>query len=151
MGFSCGLQGNYTLSAANLNTFGDKVRISLEDLKLNITQDLRSNPVYTFTYDTTDEPNRFLLHFDDPNLGIGNQVAQDQVNVYSYGDRVYVSTSSTGDFSGNVFVYDLLGREIYQSKLSGNPLQAFSLPSLQGYYIVKVISNQGVASRKIFL
>jgi autotransporter-associated beta strand protein len=151
MGFSCGLQGTYTLSADNLNTFGDKVRISLEDLKLNITQDLRSNPVYPFTYDTLDDPNRFLLHFDDPDLGIGNQAAGDNVNVYSYGNRVYVSTSSAGDFSGNVFVYDLLGREMYQSKLSGNSLQAFCLPSLEGYYIVKVISNQGVASRKIFL
>jgi hypothetical protein len=152
MGFSCGLAGIYTLIANNVGSFEDGITITLEDIKLNTTQDLRSNPVYNFSYNPADDANRFILHFDNTTLGMQNQTAKENnVNAYTFGDRIYVSTSNTGDFSGNVYVYDLLGREMYQSKLSGNQLQGFCIPGLQGYYIVKVVSNQGTLNRKIFL
>ena len=62
MGFEPGATGSYTLSFDGLNSFDPTSYITLEDTKLNTYHDVRSGN-YTFTADSADGWNRFVLHF----------------------------------------------------------------------------------------
>ncbi len=62
LGFKCITQGDYSLEA-NFAEFDQSTGISLEDHELNVIQDLRQNPVYSFSSNTTYSSSRFTLHF----------------------------------------------------------------------------------------
>jgi hypothetical protein len=151
MGFSCGLPGQYTLTADSLGTFQNNIEISLEDLKLNKTRDLRLNREYTFNYDTLDNPNRFVLHFDNPSLGVEEIKIDNRLQIYSFGSSVYIKSTDGMVLSGDVFISDMIGRELYRGHLVSNTLNRITPVIDEGYYVVKVITNDGVYSGKIYL
>jgi hypothetical protein len=151
MGFSCGLPGQYTLTADSLGTFQNNIEISLEDLKLNKTRDLRLNREYTFNYDTLDNPNRFVLHFDNPSLGVEEIKIDNRLQIYSFGSFVYIKSTDGMVLSGDVFISDMIGRELYRGHLVSNTLNRITPVIDEGYYVVKVITNDGVYSGKIYL
>ena len=62
MGFEPGANGTYKLTFNGLNTFDPTSYIYLEDKALNIMYNVR-NGDYTFTADSADGWNRFVLHF----------------------------------------------------------------------------------------
>jgi len=62
MGFEPGANATFKLSFNGLNTFDATSYIYLEDKALNIMYNVR-NGDYTFTADSTDNWNRFVLHF----------------------------------------------------------------------------------------
>jgi hypothetical protein len=66
LGFSTTIPGTYKIIASNFNSFAAGTIITLEDLKLNITQSLTTNPQYQFTFVSGDAANRFRLHFTNP-------------------------------------------------------------------------------------
>ena len=151
MGFRCGLNGQYMLKADSLGTFDNNIVISLEDLKLNATQDLKLNPSYSFTYDTLDDSNRFVLHFDDVTFRIDDIKNIQPLQIYSFGDCIYVKSQDEVLKEGKIFVYDLLGKELFYSKLLNQSLNKI-IPNLEeGYYLVKVISNNRMYNGKVFL
>jgi hypothetical protein len=151
MGFSCGLPGQYTLRADSLGTFQNNIGISLEDLKLNTTEDLRINREYTFTYDTLDTPDRFLLHFYNPSFGLDELKNENPVQIYSFGSSVYIRSTGGTFLTGDVFIYDIIGREIYRGQIDGNTLNRITPRINEGYYGVKVVLKNGVYSGKVYL
>jgi PKD domain len=62
VGFEAGATGTYTLTFNGVNTFDPTTYIMLEDTKLNTLTDVR-NGNYSFTADSADDRNRFILHF----------------------------------------------------------------------------------------
>lgn len=62
MGFAAGENNSFTISAEGLNTFDPTSYIMLEDLHTGAMHNLRSGN-YTFSATTTDNINRFVLHF----------------------------------------------------------------------------------------
>ena len=62
VGFEPGKTGNFTLSFNNVNTFDPTSYIYLEDRALNVMYNVR-NGDYSFTADSADDWNRFVLHF----------------------------------------------------------------------------------------
>jgi hypothetical protein len=151
MTFSVNIPGDYTFTASNLESFPDATSIQLEDLKLNSTQDLRENPLYTFTHDTSDDPARFVLHFDDPAQGSEDGKAIPPVQIYSYGSSIYVQAQKGNYPEGTVHVYDLIGKELRQFALSGQVLNRFSPEVATGYYLVTVVTRNGIANQKVYL
>ncbi|NVN94899.1 MAG: T9SS type A sorting domain-containing protein [Bacteroidetes bacterium] len=61
--FIAGVNGSYTITASELNSFVNPTYIYLKDLKTNFIRALHQNANYTFTGLTTDSPNRFQLIF----------------------------------------------------------------------------------------
>lgn len=55
--------GSYSINAGDLSSFDATSLVWLEDLQTGHTQDLRQNPVYTFTSTPADAAARFVLHF----------------------------------------------------------------------------------------
>jgi hypothetical protein len=151
MGFKCGSSGNYTLIADNLGSFDQGISISLEDIKLNIIQDLRSNPGYNFSYNTTDNSNRFLLLFNNPTFGTNDNSAPENIQIYSFGDAVFIKTNSKETANGQVFIYDPIGKDLFHANLSGDELTKISPDLNTGYYVVKVVTGKSVSSKKVFI
>ncbi len=51
----------------------------------------------------------------------------------------------------NVVVYNLMGQEVDKMKLNGDEFNNFRLDIQQGYYIVKVISEQSISTEKVYI
>jgi hypothetical protein len=63
LGFRVGVNTNYTVTASGVSTFGADTTIFLEDTKENQFINLTTDSVYTFSGVTTDDEERFKLHF----------------------------------------------------------------------------------------
>ncbi|MEI6884875.1 MAG: T9SS type A sorting domain-containing protein [Bacteroidota bacterium] len=146
-----GVSGSYSITASEIESFDPKVSIVLEDVKLQEIQDLRVNPVYAFTADANENPDRFLLHFSNWPYGISDEDAPDPIRIYAHENTIYIRFESTLDAGGNLFIYDMFGRNVFHSVLTNASMQKVNPRLLKGYYIVKVISTQGVCTQKVFL
>ncbi|MBK7212802.1 MAG: T9SS type A sorting domain-containing protein [Bacteroidales bacterium] len=148
LGFACGETGTYSFTASNLESFASNVTIKLEDRKSNTTQDLRSNPVYQFSADAGENSDRFFLNFFNPSFGVQNNPVSG-LRIYSTGDLLNISSEKAESFKGDVFVYDLLGNQVFQSKLQNVPVNSFQMLLSRGVYLVKVVSGTSVSSEKV--
>lgn len=151
VGFTVGVPGTYTISASELNTFGGNVFITLYDLKTSISRNLKVNPEYTFTADTLDNANRFLVIFGLSPFGISDNHASETVQIYSFGDAVFIKTNSTANTKGHVFIFDPIGKEQFQGNLSGTEITKISPDLSTGYYVVKVVTGESAYSKKVFI
>ncbi len=55
--------GNYTITASEIESFIE-ASIILEDILTGTTSDLNENPIYNFTANPDDDPDRFIIHFN---------------------------------------------------------------------------------------
>ena len=72
LSFKTGVSDAFALFASNTDSFPAGTTLYLEDIKENLWQDLMENPVYPFDFTLGDDPDRFILHFNDPNPGLKN-------------------------------------------------------------------------------
>ena len=115
---------------------------------------LNDDPVYIFSANKDDNPDRFRLHFKYSPTGIedpGN--AEDKsVNIYSYNDAVYINNTSTGMYDrASVAIYDMYGREIYFNKTQLNNLTRIPVSVRNAYLVVKVATGEKVYTEKVFV
>jgi hypothetical protein len=146
LGFECDVQGMFTIEASEIEGFEESIAIYLEDLKTGTIQNLNDNPVYEFAHEVGDDPNRFILHFGNPN-GIGETSAQN-VNIYSNEDIVYVHQPM--GLTGEIIIYDLMGQEILRTS-PGESLTTIKIDNGTGYYLVKLINDKISVSEKVFI
>ncbi len=150
MSFKAGADGNYTLTASQMESFTSSTAITLEDVKLNATQNLMQNPVYTFSSAKTDDGARFLVHFGGA-FSISENAKEQPVTVYASGRTIYIANKSGSVMKGGVTVYNMIGQPVMQRPLSENPLTMISLSGATGYYLVKVLTGDQVYSGKVFI
>ena len=147
LGFSCKTDGNYNLSASGIESFDATTTILLEDTKLNITQDLRSNSVYSFSYVTGEDANRFVLHFK-----AANSIAEPTnsgIAVYSYDHNVMIN--NTTGLAGEVWVYDMTGRELTHTTMNSQMTTSIPMQAAIGTYLVKVVTAKATVNHKVFI
>ncbi|MHC1774631.1 MAG: T9SS type A sorting domain-containing protein [Lentimicrobium sp.] len=147
LGFKCGVDGTYSLNASGLESFSSSTPILLEDLKLNILQDLRLNPVYSFNYATNDSEARFKLHFKAA-TGIADP-ATNGIFVYSYERTVVIN--NTTNLNGEIRIFDMTGRELKDANMSAASETRLPLQVAVGTYIVKVTTAQGTVNQKVYV
>jgi hypothetical protein len=63
IGIEANVNGPQTLRLNQIDNLSETAQIILEDTKLGIFQNLRNNPDYVYTFDTTTDVLRFRLHF----------------------------------------------------------------------------------------
>jgi hypothetical protein len=150
VGFTSGISGMFCISPLNTESFRQGMVIILEDLKEHVNTLLDTQTKYYFTYNTGDDPNRFLLHFSNPYFGIPGAVSS-HLQVYSYGDGIYVQNQPGRDSPGFIVVYDLIGKEVFHENLKVTQLSKY-IPGLEeGYYMVKVVNKSESITRKVYL
>ncbi len=143
--FKAGIDGNYSLTA-DFNTASFSL-VTLIDAKTSMTQNLNTNPVYSFNATTGDDLNRFTLHFGT--LGIDNPATSSSISVYTHGETLYIGGLEA---KAEISVINLTGQVVMSSRTNGSGLHSLNAASLpKGVYVVSVISNGQAISRKVVL
>lgn len=139
--FAAGKDGEYTLST-DLEIEGMET-VYLEDLQTGHVQDLSVESSYTFNARVSDNPNRFVLHFNairdvdfkvNPKIWTQNNQAQ-----------VYLE-NMIGEF--DVVLYHANGYVLYNQRVSGGEQLSIPLPAA-GLYLIQVSGNSQSKSYKV--
>ena len=119
-------------------------QVYLTDLKLNQSQNLNENPVYSFTASAGDDPARFLLSFS--HVGTGETPAT-TVGIYSNGNNIYLVNPG----KARLEVFSLSGQKVNEQEINCQGLYKTGLSCPTGYYIVRVVTATAVSNSKIFI
>ena len=133
-----------TISSTGLDTFDPDLTIYLEDLEENILHDLWYGD-YSFISIDQENPERFLLHFGNPNLVEESSMLDYQI--YSYNEYVYVKIPAST--SGIAVIYDILGKEVISFRLENELTKQAVFQT--GYYVVNIISNDQFLTQKVYI
>ncbi len=123
-------------------------KITLEDKVANKLTDLSAGDVYLYTANPNDETDRFVLHVETV-TSIDETTHPESVQIYSYDNRIYLHSELNA--YADVTIYNMLGQNVYHTPVELNGLQSFSLNLNKGWYVVQVITKQGVKSKKVFI
>ncbi|MBC8486467.1 MAG: T9SS type A sorting domain-containing protein [Bacteroidetes bacterium] len=140
LGFTAGVNGEYTISATEIN---DIPSVWLEDTFTGELTNLQ-NVSYTFTYTVGDDEARFIVHFTP--LAV-DENAEDMFGIYSYNKDVYVSVPE--NTKGDIVIYNMMGQEVTSAPIN-SALNKITLEE-SAYYVVKVLSDESVVTRKVFI
>lgn len=148
VGFIAGYQGNYSFTA-EMQNFELNTPVTLVDKYTSTQVDLSVNPQYSFV---VGEPrtfnNRFLIYFKSA-VGVQeNDIAtSNDFEIYAYGNQIFISSSlKIEDYS--VSVYNAVGQLILQKDFNGVSFELINIEQ-PGTYIVRVVSEQGVTTKKV--
>ncbi len=150
IGFKAGMNGEQTLTA-NLE-YLPETTVLLEDLVTGDVQDLVENPVYEFNATVDDEPERFILYFNQTITGNEDKPVETGLHVYAFDNAIYIR--SEGEISKEkkeVLIYDMLGRKILKTTAYPATLNRIPFNGNQGYYVVKVKSTTYIAAKKVYI
>jgi hypothetical protein len=152
MGIMVPNNGSYTLEATDLEV---EEAVILEDKFTNIFQDMKVNPIYSFTTNAGTFNERFVLHFTETeSVGVGETVGElEGVNVFTTTGqqvKVWVSNTTTEYQGATVKVYDAVGNLIERKNLTSNEL-LLDLDIANGIYVVEVTGDSKVFTKKIFI
>jgi hypothetical protein len=147
IGFKCNVSGEFSFSAKGIESFILLTPIMLEDTKTGFIQDLRSNPVYTFSYSTTENANRFKLHFKAMNTD--NAQANNGITVHSEPGNIVINNAN--NLEGEVSVYDIIGREFTHKALNSHTKTIIPMDVAVGTYLVKVVTSEKTFNQKVII
>jgi len=148
VGFETGAEGLYMVTATNITNFEDATNVYLEDLLTGTVTNLLQSPQYEFSYNPQDEAHRFNLHFKKSWYGVEDNHASN-INIYSAADFVYIVTPEMQ--SGDVFIYDMLGQEILNQRISESDQTKIRVTNGTAYYLVKFQSDEILVTEKVFI
>lgn len=145
--FKAGANGIYDITAENLESFEANQDILLEDLFDNILQDLKLNPLYTFSGTLEDDSARFVLHFNK--LTVVDKTEQmATAHIYAYDKTVYINLPY--ETSGTIELFNLMGQSVYQGKVQSG-LNQIKVNEKNKHFVVRITCNNGIKSQKVYI
>ncbi len=130
VGFEPGVAGNYSISFDGLQSFDPTSYIMLEDKKAGTMHDVRSGD-YNFTSTTTDNWNRFVLHF----------TPKAEFTTVASGCEALgqLQVEQPGSANWQYSIQDLLGNNIGSGTLNNTSPLSLSVPA--GVYTITLVDN----------
>jgi hypothetical protein len=157
IGIEANVNGPQTLRLNQIDNLPETAQIILEDTKLGIFQNLRNNPDYAYTFDTTTDVLRFRLHFkpEVTLLAATESCVQNDgeiiINSASASTWNYSVTNQNGEiisegtnFSGSQTIHNLAGGLYFVSmnnQFGSNINQAIEVA--EGAAIIATIGSNG--------
>lgn len=147
--FTCGYDTTYLLTFDGMESFSPQIELWLEDLKTGTDWiSLNNIPNYAFTASPEDDNDRFVIHFMGP-TGVSEAIPTDIV-IYSYNHEAIINNPTTENIN-RVIIYNLGGAMIMDYAPADDRLIRIPILQPNGYYIVRVITDKHVMSKKIFI
>ncbi len=148
--FTVNVEGKYTISVDDVESFAAGTEIYLEDLAEGKITDLNKTKVYEFMASPLDEPGRFLIHFEFKS-GIDTPDTDEilSVKIYSAEKDVYVAVPA--ELTGSIEVYDIMGQLVASKTAISGTLNKITVRDGQGIYIVRMTSPGHIFSNKVFI
>ncbi|MEI6898834.1 MAG: alpha-amylase family glycosyl hydrolase, partial [Bacteroidota bacterium] len=133
---------DYSIEAVKVENI--PAHVYLTDLKQNQTQNLSSNPVYSFTSAEGDNPARFLLSFS--HMSIDDKTGR-RNGIFVYNNILCISNPG----ESTIELFNMLGQKIVIGKTHDEVLYRLNLALPSGYYIVRMTGSLGVMNQKVFV
>ena len=143
LGLKVGAATTYALNVEGINSFEPSVSISLNDLKLGTSQDIRINPAYSFTASPGDAENRFQISFASVN-GINEPNSSGIIINAAHG---ILHVTNKGNSAGMIYVYSTTGQLLATSKFSSGETTLRMVST--GVYMVRVVTGITSSTRKL--
>ncbi|MHC1775337.1 MAG: T9SS type A sorting domain-containing protein [Lentimicrobium sp.] len=138
-----GVDGEYTIHAADLGTFSENVAIYLEDTELNMIVDLMDSPSYSFNA-VAGTSDRFKVLFNTSS-GINDPASNGFV--YASGKNVFIE-----NLAGDAMIYNLSGQLITSQRIAAGDMNIINLQNaVEGVYVVKVLNSNGSKVSKVLV
>jgi hypothetical protein len=134
----------------NLEQSLPEITVYLTDHKTNTTQNLTNNPIYTFTAEDGDDPNRFLLHFQA--VGIDEPTTSGQeLSIMVRNHEQTLNISNPEQLTGTVEVINMTGQTILTAQLQNAPKQTINHNLKPGLYVVQIEAKNKIKNQKILI
>ncbi len=148
MHFECGYSSTYNLSFYDMDSFVQDIDIYLEDKQTGGDWIyVKDNPDYVFTATADDDKDRFVIHFSGPD-NISESSETNNVNIYGSGYYAYVTNNTDSDIY-KVQIYSMSGEKIKDIENVLLKKSKHFVSDKPGYYVVRVITGEGVYIGKI--
>jgi C1A family cysteine protease len=144
LGFSCGLQGQYSISLKDADGI---TGVAIEDTKNKSMHDLMTG-AYKFNWDLNDSEKRFILHLNSTSV---DNVPQDETICYYLDGVLYISNEDKYSEFDLVSIFDLSGRLIYQQEMDTDKINNIPFKSTHGAYILHISGKDRKLVRKIIM
>jgi hypothetical protein len=131
-----------------VDSFDSDMDIFLEDSQEDLQINLRETPEYTFMANADELTNRFSIHFLK-STGINEYAGIEGVTVYSSGKSIYIASESLKNLK--VELYNTMGQLLTSKQMSVSGLTHFDVAVSTGWYVVKLKTNEGFMSEKVFI
>ena len=136
-----GVPGNYCI---NLENCSDNQKIYIEDIFTGTITDLTKSG-YCFNADITDPEKRFIVHFDAAGI-----IENNKQDIYIYNNTLYLNEVSGINDNRILQLFDLQGKLIKSEAISPDK-SCVTIEQIQGWYLVRLINNEQIITRKIFI
>lgn len=154
VGFNVGTTGTYTISANMISGFGASALVLLEDTKLGTMHILSAND-YTFSATTTDNADRFVLHFVPEADVLVNDVDCQGANGSIKVNLTEPSINGTGFVWDNISVQDPSGAvlssvsQVSGAVFNGNDLNAGTYTVTFNYNNYTVVETVELSAKEM--
>jgi hypothetical protein len=135
---------NYTIEAEQIDNV--PTQVYLTDLKLNHTQNLLTNPVYTFSSADGDDPARFLLSFSHVNVGTGENSLNNH-SVYTFENNLFLVNPG----KARLEVFNLTGQKLLTREINFPGIYKTTLSVPTAYYMVRLTTGTKVIVTRVFI
>jgi hypothetical protein len=146
--FSFSASTDVTFTASGMETFTTSNPVYLEDQLSGNIVSLSENPVYTFSYQTGSDENRFKLHFAAV-TGMPQLTETTQGTAYVSGNKLYIEVPAMQGRNTTVGLYDALGRQLSSNQLLMNGMTTSPFPAVTGVVVVRVTTQDQVFVTKL--
>ena len=143
LGLKVGASTSYTINVSGIESFDASLPIRLDDLKLGTSQDLRLNPVYSFTAAPGDAENRFMLSF----ASVTALDKQNRSGINMDAANGTIRITHDGPASGTVYLYSVSGQLLATSALNAGETRLRTASA--GVFMVKVVTGKTSLTRKM--
>lgn len=121
--------------------------VYLNDLKTSQNHNLSGNPVYAFTSESGDDPNRFLLYFSPVSVNVLDK--DNSYGIYAYGSQIFISNAPA---NSTITLTSITGQVLMRAEATGSGLTTLNAEKLpKGVYVVSLIAGGKQISRKVVL
>jgi hypothetical protein len=149
LGFRSPSQGQYEITLDEAPGF-DSIPVFLEDLYEEDIIDLKTSGTYTFSAEQGEFDDRFVVHFNGNDISsLPSARVITMPTIVQQNGKLIISSEEP--MHGYLLISDLWGRVVESYHLAGTRHVEAGLPDEQGWYIVKVITQGGMHTRKLFL
>ena len=143
LGIHANTSGKYTLAATHTGSLAD---VTLEDIKTGITTKLTESS-YTFDFETGENEERFMLHFNSLSLTKIADRESSYVSVYSFNQNVHINLKD--QVKADISIYTIAG-QLVANRHSAKGKTTISLPGT-GIFIVRVITPEETLVNKVWV
>ena len=145
-----GKNGTYVITASQINSFTNNAAIILEDKKERTMQLLNTNPVYSFSSDTSDVSDRFLLRFYLNPLKINDNNSMEPM-VFSFNKTIFVNPNANNSGNATITLFNIRGEELLRREIRGGELNTIETNYSTGCYLVRVQTGNTILVKKVNL